>query len=197
MTQEAIIKGCKEGKRQCQKWLVQEYAPALLAVCQRYIKTSDQAYDVLQESLILIFNKIHLFRHEGSFEGWMRTITVHTALQWLRKQKHSIHFQMMDNETGFEDRAHAIPDIYSSININDIHRVLEQLPESLYLVFNLYVVEGYSHKDIADQLGITESTSRAALSKARARLIRICQSSDHMADLFELGQFEFKKQADR
>lgn len=193
MTQEDIIKGCKEGNRHCQRWLVQEYAPALLAVCQRYIKTSDQANDVLQESLILIFNKIHLFRNEGSFEGWMRIITVNTALQWLRKYQNSTHLHIVDIDSSFDESTQVIPDIFSSINIDDIHRVLEQLPESLYLVFNLYVVEGYSHKDIADQLGITESTSRAALSKARARLIRICQSSVHIAELFEIGQSEFKK----
>ena len=187
MTQEDIIKGCKEGNRQCQRWLVQKYAPALLAVCQRYIKTSGQAYDVLQESLILIFNKIHLFRNEGSFEGWMRTITVNTALQWLRKYQHSTHFHILDIDSNFVESTQIIPDIFSTINIDDIHSVLEQLPESLYLIFNLYVVEGYSHKDIADQLGITESTSRAALSKARARLIKICESCNQLSDLFQVN----------
>lgn len=188
MTVNQIIQGCKEGKRQCQKLLVQMYAPGLLSVCNRYIKSPDEAYDVLQESLIMIFNKLETYRQEGSFEGWMRTITVNTSLQWLRKHQRQISFSDLKEVDHNNENIslHVIPDILGQINVNDIHRLLKHLPPSLYLVFNLYVVEGYSHKDIAAQLDITESTSRAALSKARAKLIDMCANAPHIAELFNI-----------
>ena len=135
----------------------------LLTVCRRYARDEAMAKDVLQETLIRIFQNIGKYKPTGSFEGWMRRIAVRRSLQWLEKShfKHEIHAEIMpDEET-------TVPEIYLKMGAEDILKLLNELPTGFRTVFNLFVVEGYNHKEIGELLNITENTSRSQLTRAR------------------------------
>lgn len=175
MILEHIIKGCKEGNRKSQDALVQKYASGFLFLCQRYLPDKEMAKDALQETFISIFKNIGQFEGKGSFEGWMKRIAINTSLHMHRK---SLLFGYEDIEEHFDLSQEQIPEIYGTFEREDILGLLQLLPESLYLVFNLYVIEGYQHNEIAEMLKISESTSRAALHKARMKLIKMIKM-DH------------------
>lgn len=177
MSIEDIIQGCKEGNRASQDALVQKFAPGLLSLCVRYTSDYDLGRDALQDSFIKIFKNIHQYEGKGAFEGWMRRIAIHAALS-VKKKFRMLHLDLIveQDESQYAD----IPDIYSNLNTEDIISLLRQLPETLYLVFNLYVVEGYQHNEIANILGIAESTSRSALCKARNRLIQLLKLDEQI-----------------
>ncbi len=172
---EDIIKGCKEGNRRCQDALVQKFAPGLLSLCLRYSSDRESARDALQDCFINAFRFIHSFEGKGSFEGWLKRIAVTAAITHQKKYK-KIYFEEITEEANWSYAD--VPDIYSKLGKDEILALLKKLPESLYLVFNLYVIEGYQHSEIAEMLGITESTSRAALCKARNRLTDILKNQN-------------------
>ncbi len=175
MNIEDIIVGCKEGNRKCQDALVQKFAPGLLALCLRYTSDRELARDALQECFINAFRFIGKYEGKGSFEGWLKRIAVTTSIS-LNKKFNQIYFEEVKEDSSWE---HAVlPDIYSEMGKDEIMMVLKELPESLYLVFNMYVVEGYLHHEIAEVLGIAESTSRSALCKARNRLALLIKKKD-------------------
>ena len=137
----------------------------MFALCVRYCRNREEAEDVLQNGFITVFKNIGNFRGDGSFEGWIRKIIVNTALMHLRSKKNELSF------SDVEDLGKAHPesqfDTASQINANELKKMLERLPEGYRLVFNLFAIEGYSHKEIAEMLGINEGTSKSQLSKAR------------------------------
>ena len=138
----------------------------LMTVCRGFFKDEATAKDVLQEALIQIIFNIEKYQFTGSFKGWMRKITVNTALKMIRKQ--DIIRDAIDIE-----EANVIartPEVISTMEAEEILKIIQELPQDLGLVFNLYVVEGYNHKEIAEQLGIKESTSRSYLTRARKQL---------------------------
>jgi RNA polymerase sigma factor (sigma-70 family) len=173
-----IIKGCKEGNRKCQDALVQKFAPGLLSLCARYTSDRELARDALQECFISAFRFIDQYEGKGSFEGWLRRIAVTSSIA-LNKKFKQLQFDELTEEAGWEKAE--VPDIYDQMNTEDIKKLIQKLPESLYLVFNLYVIEGYQHNEIAGLLGITESTSRSALCKARTKLITILEQNGKVA----------------
>jgi RNA polymerase sigma factor (sigma-70 family) len=174
---EDIIQGCKEGNRRCQDALVQKFAPGLLSLCIRYTSDRESARDALQECFINAFRFIHTFEGKGSFEGWLRRIAV-TCSVTVQKKFRKIYFEDLTDEASW---AYAdVPDVYSKMGKDEIMALLKHLPESLYLVFNLSVVEGYQHGEIAELLNITESTSRAALCKARNRLTELIKKQNEI-----------------
>jgi RNA polymerase sigma factor (sigma-70 family) len=175
---EDIIKGCKEGNRKCQDALVQKFAPGLLSLCIRYTSDRELARDALQECFISAFRFIGKYEGKGSFEGWLRRIAVTSSIA-LNKKFRQLQFDELAEDGSWESAE--LPDIYSQMNTEDIMKLIKKLPESLYLVFNLYVVEGYQHNEIAGLLGITESTSRSALCKARTKLITIMEQNSKVA----------------
>lgn len=175
MNIEDIIKGCKEGNRKCQDALVQKFAPGLLALCLRYTSDRELARDALQECFINAFRFIGKYEGKGSFEGWLKRIAVTTSIT-LNKKFYQIYFEEVKEEATWEHAT--IPDIYGELGKDEIIKIIKQLPDSLYLVFNMYVVEGYQHHEIAEVLGITESTSRSALCKARNRLAILIKKQD-------------------
>jgi RNA polymerase sigma-70 factor (ECF subfamily) len=174
-----IIKGCKEGNRKCQDALVQKFAPGLLSLCIRYTSDRELARDALQETFINIFRFIGKFEGKGSVEGWMRRIAVTSSITLNRKFR-NLHFDEIREEDHWQHTS--VPEIYHNLAAEDILLLLKQLPDSLYLVFNLCVVEGYSHEETSALLGIAEATSRSALCKARNRLAEIIKKqSDVLA----------------
>jgi RNA polymerase sigma-70 factor (ECF subfamily) len=172
---EDIIQGCKAGNRKCQDALVQKFAPGLLSLCSRYTADRELAKDALQECFINAFKYMNSYEGKGSFEGWLRRIAVTSSLT-LNKKYQKVYFVEESDADHFQNAT--VPDVYSEMGCEEIMILLKKLPESLYLVFNLYVVEGFVHAEISDLLGITESTSRAALSKARTRLVKLIKEQN-------------------
>ncbi len=169
MEVDLIISGCKKSQKDAQEALVHRFGPKLLAVCNRYCNDSNLAYDALQECFINIFKYIHSFKSMGSFEGWLRKIAVRSSLAIIKKYK-PFSFFGDSSDLDFINGG-TIPDAYEQIALDEIYYFLQQLPPSLRLVFNMYIVEGYSHKEIGVMLKITDSTSRANLARARAKLV--------------------------
>lgn len=158
-----LISGCIRGDRRMQQELYDRFAPKMYGVCLRYAGNAAEAEDILQEGFIKVFKKIGSFRGEGSFEGWIRRIFVNTAIEHYRKK---IYLQPIT-----ETEENSVEGQYLSVLDNlaekDIIQLIQQLSPGYRTVFNMYVVEGYTHKQIADELGISEGTSKSQLSRAK------------------------------
>lgn len=167
LSDDRIIEGCCRGNRDAMRALYERYAPVMLSVCRRYVGDVSLAQDLLHDGFMTVYAKITDFRKEGSFEGWLRRVFVTTALGYLRKQK---HFQATETP----DVALQLPDngvsVLDALSAEEILTCVDKLPEGYRLVLNLYAVEGYSHREIASMLGISEGTSRSQYSRARASL---------------------------
>ena len=160
-----IIKGCKSYDKKAQFELVKRFSKRLRSTCNLYISREADAKDVLQESFMIIFSKIESYNESGSFEGWMRMITVRSALAWIKKHK---RFTKTDEVV---IRPLAVkPKVYERLDINDLLELIQELSEVQRIVFSLSVIEGYTHTEIAKQLGINEATSRSHLLRARKYL---------------------------
>lgn len=177
MTEEAIIKGSKQNNKQCQHALFATYAGRLMSICLRYAATSPEAEDMLQTAFIKIFSSIQLYRFEGSFEGWARRITVHVCLAALRKK--NIQYAETDAVELIIDTT-ALQAL-SRIAEKELIRMISRLPDGYRIVFNLYVIEGYSHDEIALMLSIEAATSRSQLAKARKMLQKQILSQQKIA----------------
>ncbi len=168
MTEEDLIKGCKRENATCQKEVFNRFAGHMLGVCNRYARNSADAEDILQDSFIKVFNKIGQFKFEGSFEGWIRRIVVNTALKkysLIRYEKELNGLELNENQLSQSN-----PAAYSHLTEKDLLILINSLPDGYRLVFNLYVIEGYQHEEIASMLGIQSGTSRSQLVKARMML---------------------------
>ena len=164
MTEDELIEGCLNNDSLAQKKLFNKYAPKMLGVCMRYNNNSAEAEDALQEGLIKVFQNLHSFSGSGSFEGWIRRIIVNTCLDSIRKNKN------IKMHTPIDDVAYSLKSeqfILEGMAARDLIKILNKIPTGYRTVFNLYAIEGYSHKEIANELGITESTSKSQLSRAR------------------------------
>lgn len=163
---EELMEGCKAGKRKMQEALYQQTASKMLAVCMRYAKDRMEAEDVLQLGYIKIFQKVGEYRGDGSFEGWMRRVMVNTAIESYRKNLRTLNVVPIEDayeqpSTGFD---------FSRLGMQDLLKVIQKLSDGYRMVFNMYIIEGYSHKEIAATLGISEGASKSQLSRARAIL---------------------------
>lgn len=166
MTEAELIQNCKKQHPASQKLLYDKYAGKMLSVCMRYINDKDEAEDVLQEGFIKIFANIAHFRSEGSFEGWMRRIFVNTALTVLRSRQ----LKFTDSIENHLNYSRVEPSVFEKMGSQEIFDLVRTLPNGYRVVFNLFAIEGYSHKEIAEILNITESTSRTQFLKARNAL---------------------------
>lgn len=166
MTETEIIHGCIKKNQQCQRLLFEKYAGIMMSLCERYAKDEAEAKDMMQEGFIKAFNYMHQFKFEGSFEGWLRRVFVSVATRMAAKKK----IEFGDIDTIDNDTATINPSIVSKLSEEEIHKMISQMPQGYRLVFNLNVVEGYSHEEIGKMLGIEASTSRTQLTKARRLL---------------------------
>lgn len=165
-----IIKGCLAGNRRDQELLYRRHAARLYTVCLQYSGNDEEARDILQEGFIKIFENLDHYKSEGSFEGWMRRITVNTALERYRG-KHSL-YRVDDIDSIQEPNAEPDNQDYAGLEANDLLDIIRELPTKYRMVFNLYAIEGYSHKEISEMVNISEGTSKSNLSRARVILQR-------------------------
>jgi RNA polymerase sigma factor (sigma-70 family) len=161
---EELIAGCKAGQRDSQKILYKRFASKMLGVCMRYTHNKEEAEDLLQEGFIKVFRSIPQFTGSGSFEGWIRKIMVNTALESMRKRK--IEFSAEDIQDLSNEHQNDA-EVMSKIGLKDLLGMIQQLSPGYQAVFNLYAIEGYQHKEIAELLGISEGTSKSQLARAR------------------------------
>ncbi len=165
MTQilEDIIKECKRGKRSAQAALFRKYSKKMFGISIIYTKDKTEAEDVVQEGFLKIFQNIKQYSGRGSFEGWMRRIMINTALERFRKEKYMFPVSephKYSNDVSYDD-------IISAISANDLLQLIHELSPQYRMVFNLFAIEGYSHQEIAEKLGVSESSSKSNLSRAR------------------------------
>lgn len=155
--------GCLQNDRKQQEALYRALSPKMLAICMRYANDKDEAQDILQEGFIKMFNNVHKYRGDGNLEGWIRRIMVHTAISRYRKLKPMVLVEdMAENDLDVSASNNA-----NNLEVNDLMKLVQQLPNTYRSVFNLYAIEGYSHQEIGTKLGITELLSRTTLYRAR------------------------------
>lgn len=160
-----IIKGCKKGHLKAQEELYRLFAPKLFGVSLKYSRNYQEAEDNLQEAFLIIFDKIHQYKNKGSFEGWLKRITMNTALQTYRKQS---VFRIVDEEAIKEAEEVTLRE--EEVSLDFLLKIIQELPDRYRMVFNLYVLDGYSHKEIAEFLNISVGTSKSNLARARQNL---------------------------
>ena len=166
ITESDLINGCLKDDRRMQEELYRRFSPRMYAVCLRYAGNAEEAQDILQEGFIKVFKKLDSFRNEGSFEGWIRRIFVNTAIEHFRRKKYLMPVTEREENT-IEGKYLSVLD---NLAAADIMALVQELSPGYRTVFNMYVVEGYSHKEIGDILGISEGTSKSQLSRAKVIL---------------------------
>lgn len=163
-TEKSLIKKAIDNNREAQKQLFEQYSPKMLGVCRQYVKDLHHAEDLLLQGFLKVFKNLDKFKHEGSFEGWIRRIMVNTCISYLRKKN---LIDLSDEDYVFNNAA---TESLENTTVEDIQRLIDKLPEGYKMVFNLFAIEGYKHSEIAEKLGISESTSKSQLFKARKLL---------------------------
>jgi RNA polymerase sigma-70 factor (ECF subfamily) len=178
LTEEELVKGCAANDRNCQEQLYRLYFPSMMAMCLRRTDDEEVAMTIVNNGFLRVFKKIHLYSFKGSLEGWIRRLVWHSLADYFRERQKYVHFLV------FEERdAPAIGGSAQQLYAEDILKMVDTLPPASAEVFRLYAIEGYSHAEIGEQLGISEGTSKWHLSVARHKL-------RHMID-----QQEFKNYA--
>lgn len=172
-----IIQGCIDGNPKMQETLYKMYSPKMFGVCLRYSGHQEDAQDILQEGFIKVFRNLEKFRREGSFEGWMRRIFVNTAIEHYRKSI-NLYPVSESQENNVEDKEW---NAFDKLALKDLVKLIQTLSPGYRTVFNLYVVEGYTHREIAEMMGISEGTSKSQLARAKAILQNLINNQKNQA----------------
>ena len=168
--EDELIEGCKKQDGPAQEALFQRFSGKMYAVCCRYVKSKMEAEDVLVMAFSKIFDRIGQYKGDGSFEGWIRKVIVNESLSYLRKNKN----MYLETDIEAAEREPDYSQLESQLEAEDLLKMINALPTGYRIVFNMYAIDGYSHKEIANHLGISENTSKSQLSRARALLQRNC-----------------------
>lgn len=167
MDEQKIVSDCLKGNPVAQRKLFEMFAPKMLGVCLRYMKSQDEAEDVLQDGFIKVFSKLSAYQNNGSLEGWVRRIMVNTALDQIRKNsKFAYSADFTENEYKLENSDFT----FETLVAEDLMKLVNGMPEGYKVVFNMFAIEGYGHKEIAEILGVSENTSKSQYSRARSYL---------------------------
>jgi RNA polymerase sigma factor (sigma-70 family) len=169
-----LISGCRRGDYHAQQKLFDLYSDRMYGISLRYLKNTMLAEDVVVMAFTKVFERINQFKGEGSFEGWIRRITVNEALTALRKSRTMV----LETDLDQADREPDYDQLSDHLEAEDLLRMIEQLPPGYRIVFNMYAIDGYSHKEIAEHLGISENTSKSQLSRARTYLQKLLTDSE-------------------
>ncbi len=176
MTDKELANGCAEGRRDAQELLWKQYSRKMMTVCLRYCDSREEAEDVLQEGFIKVFEKINQWQGTGPLGGWIRTIMVNTSLTYLRsrsKWRYTADIETVQNIDAEEVSA------ISMMNEESLLKLIETMPSGYKTVFNLFAVEGFAHKEIADAMGISENTSKTQFLKAKNWLRKHLIEKEH------------------
>ncbi|TKK68825.1 RNA polymerase sigma factor [Ilyomonas limi] len=168
MNTHTLVKACLKGNEQAQKQLYDAFAGQMMGVCYRFTKSTEDAEDVLQEGFIKVFTNLAQYKGDGELAAWIRKIMVNTALAYLKKNKHYSNELLIK-----EDHMHVVSDDHPEINVHvkELIEMIRQLPVGYQTIFNMHAIEGYSHMEIGQLLGVSESTSRSQYMRARNQLI--------------------------
>jgi RNA polymerase sigma factor (sigma-70 family) len=161
----SLIKACSNGDNNAFKSIYDRHAGTMYSICLRYMNDQDEAKDALQDGFIKVFKNISKFKFQGSFEGWMKRIFVNTSIEQIRKRK--IHLDVTEINTHNMKLTHTIK---TSMDADKMMLLVQKLPPGYRTVFNMFVVDGFSHREISEHLGINENTSKSQLFKARKQL---------------------------
>src|ERR1700712_4772147 len=165
-TIEDLVERCKANERKAQEMLYKQFASKMLGVCMRYAADKMEAEDMLQNGFIRVFQKLADFRGEGSFEGWIRRIMVHSSIEYYRKHHKMLQVADLDEHNEPSVNATAM----ANLGAKDLMALIQRLSPGYRMVFNLYAIEGYSHREIGEIMGMTEGASKSQLSRARGIL---------------------------
>ena len=179
-----LIIACKKQNAKAQRALYDKHASHMLGLCKRYIKGEMEAEDVMIKGFMKVFTKIDLFEGEGSFEGWMKRIMINEALGYIRKNK-SMYLEM---EIEAADKEPDFDTLSTELEAMGLLKMVNGLPSGYRTIFNLYAIEGYAHKEIAELLGISENTSKSQLSRARMHLQKRLLESEKVLEKKKLNQ---------
>jgi RNA polymerase sigma-70 factor (ECF subfamily) len=168
-SQEAeLIERCRKQDRQAQELMYKQFSGKMYALCCRYVRDKMEAEDVLVMAFTKILERIDQYKGDGSFEGWIRRIVVNDALSHLRRSKN----MYLETDIEAADQEPDYAEVENKMEAEDLMKMINELPAGYRIVFNMYAIDGFSHREIADQLGISENTSKSQLSRARALLQR-------------------------
>lgn len=167
MTEEALLHGCITNQASAQRALYEKFSHKMFAVCYRYAHNREDAEDMLQEGFIKVFSQIHKFESRGALEGWIRRIMIHTCINILKKNKRFNESVDLIHAGNLQVREDSIPSI---VQAKEVVECIRMLPMGYRTVLNLYAIEGFSHKEIAEMLDVEESTSRSQYTRAKAML---------------------------
>ncbi len=165
MNEVSLIQECKKGNRKAQETFYNQFAPRMMGVCIRYSPDRDSANDLMQEGFIKVFYNLKEFKGTGSLEGWMRKIFINCALEKIRKSKFTLQIQEIPSDC--ED---SFPSAVEELTATEMLQLIQQLPEGYRIIFNLFAIEGFTHKEISEMLNISEGTSRSQYTRARQAL---------------------------
>jgi len=172
MTDEQLLKGCIDNNLNAQKLLYDQFAKKMMGVCLRYSESVAEAQDILQEGFIKIFEKINSYNASGSLEGWIKKVMINTALDNFRRTKYERRNIEIDKE---EIQIPSEEEIHDNISAKYLLNMIQKLPAGYRAVFNMFAIEGYSHKEIGEMLNISESTSKSQYARARLQLQKAIQ----------------------
>lgn len=173
MDEHLLITGCRKGETWARKQLYEAYAPAMLSLCLRYVGDKETARDLLQDGFIKVFTKINTYSGTGAFGGWIYRIFMTTALEYLRKTETTNIFTPIDECADMVENTDI--SALDSLSADDLLSCVARLPVGYRTVFNLYAIEGYTHREIGEMLGISEITSRSQFTRARNTLQRMLE----------------------
>ena len=179
-----LIKACQRQNAKAQRTLYDRYSPVMLGLCRRYVRGELEAEDVMIKGFMKVFSKIDLFEGKGSFEGWMKRIMINESLTYIRQNK----AMYLETDIEVAEREPDFDKISTELEAKDLLKMVNELPSGYRTIFNLYAIEGYSHKEISELLGINENTSKSQLSRARAQLQKKLLETEKLLEKQNIGE---------
>ncbi len=164
-SEQKLVKQCRRGNPRAQRELYERFAPQMLSICRRYLRSLEDAEEVLSNAFVKVFRKIEQYDGTGALGGWIRRIMINESLNFIRYHKNLFVEVEEENHSDFSHQ-----DLQEEMNAEHLLKLIDELPLGYRTVFNLYAIEGYNHREIGEMLGISENTSKSQLSKARKQL---------------------------
>jgi RNA polymerase sigma-70 factor (ECF subfamily) len=175
-----LIERCRKGDKLALEQLYNFYAPKMKSICLRYARSKSEADDIFQDSFFKVLKNIKTYEYKGSFEGWIRKIVVHTAINHYKKNLTYLSKHISYEDANAEQTEDESCDLVNHLSANELMEIIKKIPPGYNMVFNLFAIEGYDHSEIAELLQITESASRSQLSRARTFIINILRQYNYV-----------------